>query len=156
MPEIIEREHLDTDPIICIKEEIETSKKTQTPVSRFGLAEIVSERTGMPIEQAQQLVDAYCDQMATHVPAYLGREFNLFWPKVLAFCFAIIGVTTFWYGMGLFRAKKPAWLWFAIGTVVFGIGVIQWVRSLEKFQQRSAVKRAAREARLKAKYAKIR
>lgn len=156
MPELIERELLETDPLDCLREQLKTSADGRVPISRFGLAEIVSERTGMPFDQAQLLVDAYCDQYATHVPAYLGREFNLFWPKVLAFTFTIAGTGVFWYAMNLQRAKKPAWLWFAVGTVVFGLGVFQWVRGLESYQRRQSEKKAAKEARLRAKYAKPR
>lgn len=156
MPDIIQREHLDTNPVECLREELKTASEGRQAVSRFGLAETVAERTGMPLEQAQLLVDAFCDENAAHVPAYLRREFNLFWPKVLSFMFAIAGTAVFWYGMGLFRAKKPAWMWFAVGTLVFGFGVFQWVRSLEKFQVRAASRRAAKEARLKEKYARMR
>lgn len=155
MPDVMHREHLETDPLDCVREQLKLSADTKTPLSRFGLAEIVSERTGMPVDQAQLLVDAYCDQYATHVPAYLGKEFNLFWPKVIALGFAIAGTAVLWYGMGLHRAKKPAWMWFAIGTVVLGIGVFQWVRSLESYQRRAAEKRTEREARLREKYAKM-
>ncbi|MBC8063509.1 MAG: hypothetical protein H7Y17_01665 [Chlorobia bacterium] len=114
----------------------------------------MSERTGMPMDQAQLLVETYCEENATHVPAYLRREFGLFWPKVVAFVFAIAGTSAFWYGMGLQRAKKPAWLWLAIGTILFGIGVFQWVRSLESFQKRALLKNEEKNARLRAKYAK--
>jgi hypothetical protein len=156
MPDIIQREHLDTNPVDCLKEELKTASDGRQAVSRYGLAETVAERTGMPFEQAQLLVDAFCDENAPHVPAYLKREFNLFWPKVLAFAFAVGGIAVFWYGMGLARAKKPAWLWFAVGTVIFGIGVFQWVRGLERYQNRAAQRRAAKEARLKEKYARMR
>jgi hypothetical protein len=154
MPDLIQREHLDTDPLECVKEQIKTATEGRMAISRYGLAEIVAERTGMPIDQAQLLVEAYCDESAAHVPAYLGREFNLFWPKVVAFIFAIGGTAIFWYGMSLSRAKKPAWLWFAIGTILFGFGLFQWVRSLESYQRRAASKRREKETRLRAKYAK--
>lgn len=156
MPDLIEREHLETDPLDCLREQLKTSAEGRMAVSRFGLAEIVAERTGMPMDQAQMLVDAYCDQYATHVPAYLSREFNLFWPKVLAFVFAVAGVGVIWYANGLNRAKKPAWLWFAVGTVILGVAVFQWVRGLESYQKRAAAKKAEKEARLRAKYAKPR
>ena len=154
MPDLIQREHLDTDPLDCLREQIKTATEGRMAISRYGLAEIVAERTGMPLDQAQLLVHAYCDEYASHVPAYLGREFNLFWPKVLAFVFAVAGTGIFWYGVTLRQARKPSWLWFAVGTIVFGIGLFQWVRSLESYQRRAATKRREKEARLRAKYAK--
>ena len=155
MPEVTQREHLETDPLDCVREQLKLSADAKMPLSRFGLAEIVSERTGMPMDQSQLLVDAYCEQYATHVPAYLGREFNLFWPKVVAFVFAIAGTSVLWYGMGIHRAKKPAWVWFVTGTILLGIGVFQWVRSLESYQRRTAQRRIDRDARLREKYAKM-
>lgn len=156
MANLIERELLETDPLDCLREQLKGSSDSRTPISRFGLAEIISERTGMPLDQAKLLVDAYCDQYATHVPAYLGKEFNLFWPKVLALVFTFAGIAVLWYGMHLHRMGKPAWFWFALGTLVIGVGIFQWVRGLESFQQRIVTKRAEKEARLRAKYAKPR
>jgi hypothetical protein len=156
MADLINREFLDTDPVDCVEEEIKVASEGRRALSRYGLAEIVSERTGMPMDQAQLLVDAYCEEHATYIPAYLGREFGLFWPKVLAFLFALVGIGVFWYGNTLRHAKKPAWLWFAIGTAVFGFAVFQWVRSLESYQRRAAAKQKEKDSRLRDKYAKPR
>ena len=156
MAEVMLREHLDTDPVDCIKLQLKAAENSRTPISRFGLTEILSERCGLSVEEAREQVDQYCDIAAQHVPDYLGSEFHLFWPKVLAFVFAIAGMGIFWYGVTLQKAKQPSWLWFCVGTIVFGIGVFQWVRSLERYQLRQA--RKAREARerLRVKYAKPR
>jgi hypothetical protein len=156
MADLINRELLDTDPVDCVEEQIKTAAEGHRPLSRYGLAEIVSERTGMPMEQAQLLVDAYCDEYAPQIPAYLRNEFNLFWPKVLGFTFAVVGISGFWYAVTLRQAKKPAWVWFAAGTILFGVGVFQWVRSLESFQRRAAIKRREKDSRLREKYAKPR
>jgi len=156
LAEVLLREHLDTDPVECIKELLKTMSETQTPVSRFGLTEMLAERTGLPSDEAREQVDLYCDIAARHVPDYLHSEFHLFWPKVLAFVFAAAGIAVFWYGMSLYRAKHPAWIWFCVGTVVFGIGVFQWVRSLERYQVRQAEKAREARIRLRSKYAKHR
>lgn len=156
MSTIIEREKLDTDPIELLKTEVERSKKERHPISRYGLAEIVAERTQMPLEQAQLLVEAFCDENATAVPAYLGSELKLFWPKVWACILAAAGFGIFWFGRDAWLHKKPAWMWFALGTIVFGLGVFQWVRSLESYRARRRVQSAERERRLREKYAKPR
>jgi len=124
MPDLIQREHLDTDPLDCLREQIKTATEGRMAISRYGLAEIVAERTGMPLDQAQLLVHAYCDEYASHVPAYLGREFNLFWPKVLAFVFAVAGTGIFWYGVTLRQVRRQCpedglrtAYWFGLGSV---------------------------------------
>lgn len=156
MAEVLLREQLDTDPVDFIKEQLRHSGETCTPISRFGLSEMLAERTGMEMDEAQAEVDRYCNIAANHIPAYLSREFNLFWPKVLAVVFAVAGLAVFWYGVGLFRAKQPAWIWFMAGTIVFGCGVFHWVRSLERYQARLQEKRRLKRERLRAKYAKPR
>ena len=156
MAEVILREHLDTDPVECIKQHIKSAEDAKVPISRFGLSEIIAEQTGIAPDEARAQVDDYCDIAARHLPDYLSKEFHLFWPKVVAFAFAVAGMGVFWYGMTLFRAKHPAWLWFCMGTILFGIGLFQWVRSLERYQIRHARKLRDKRERLRAKYAKPR
>lgn len=156
MPDLIQREHLDTDPVDCVKQQIKLADDARNPISRYGLAEIVSERTGMPLDEAKLLVEAYCEEHAAYIPAYLSNEFGLLWPKVVAFIAAIAGLGVFWYAMTLRMDKKPAWMWFAIGTIVFGLGVFTWVQNLESYKRLLKAKRAEREERLRAKYAKPR
>ena len=156
MPTIIEREKLDTDPIQLVWHELEAAKKERRPLSRFGLAAKVAEQTGMPEDQAALLVEAFCEQHAAATPAYLRSEFSLFWPKVMAVIFALTGAGIFWLGSYLAHGHRPSWPWLVGGTVVVGLGVFQWVRSLEKYQIYSRQRRMEKTERLREKYAKPR
>ncbi len=154
MSTIIEREKLDTDPVQLMREELAAAQKDRRPISRFGLAAKVAEQTGMPQDQAVLLVEAFCDEHAECTPAYLNNEFGLFWPKVLAVIFTAAGIGVFWFGTQVMHDKRSGWPWLVAGTIVVGIGVFQWVRSLERFQIYSRQKRAEKAARLREKYAK--
>jgi hypothetical protein len=145
MPEIIQREFIDTDPLQYLGAQIQSARASCQPISKFSLAETLSERTGMPIDQAHLLVDAYCEEHEAHIPDYLGGEFNLFWPKVLAFGMALAGIGIFRYAVYLRSIKQSSWIWMMVGTVVFGLGALQWVRSLESYRTRSESKRKEKQ-----------
>ena len=156
MPELIHREHMDTDPIQCVKEHISRSIDDRKPVSRYGLASIVAEQSGMPMDQAQELVEAYCEEHAAYVPAYLGREFGLFWPRVMAVIVIVAGLSIGWYAYSIYKSNKPAYLWFSIATVVIGAGLFLFAKNLGAVQSILAERKADKEKRLREKYAQPR
>lgn len=145
MPEISQREFIDTDPLDYLGSQIQSARTNCQPISKFSLAETLAERTGMPIDQAHLLVEAYCEEHETHIPDYLGGEFNLFWPKVVALGMALAGMGIFRYAVHLRSVRQSSWIWMMLGTVVFGLGVLMWVRSLETFRLHAQSKRQARE-----------
>jgi hypothetical protein len=126
------------DLVELIEKEISTARDERRPTSRQQLAEIVNERTGMPVPEALTLVDTYCDEKEPAIPYYLQDEFAIPWLKAVAVINVVIGVAFLWYGVKVLRTvpAKPGWPWFCIGTIFCGLGAFAWVQSLERFVER--------------------
>jgi hypothetical protein len=118
-----------------IQGEIQKARDDRRATSRQMLAEIMHERTGMPVSEAHHIVDAYCDAEEPAIPYYLQDEFAIPYLKFVAVIIAIAGIAFVWYGVTQQRLGKPAYVWYSVGTVVIGLGVFAWVQSLEKFVQ---------------------
>lgn len=125
-----------------IQREIQKARDDRRPTSRQMLAEIINERTGMPVSQATQIVDAYCEAEEPAIPYYLQDEFAIPYLKFIAIVIAMAGIGFIWYGVTQQRTGKPAYMWYSVGTVVIGLGVFAWVQSLEKFVQRRRARRS--------------
>jgi hypothetical protein len=124
-----------------IQREIQKARDDRRPTSRQMLAEIINDRTGMPVSEALHIVDAYCENEEPAIPYYLQDEFAIPYLKFVAVIIALAGVGFFWYGVTQQRIGKPAYVWYSLGTVVVGLGVFAWVQSLEKFVQRRRARR---------------
>ncbi len=124
------------DALSLLEREIRSADSDRRPISRQSLAELLRERTGIPNPDAVALVDEYCDEKAPGVPYYLQDEFAIPYLKVIAIINALIGGGVYWYGVTAFRAAEPGWPWFCLGTIIVGLGVLAWVKSLERFVAR--------------------
>lgn len=124
-----------------IQREIQKARDDRRPTSRQMLAEIINERTGMPVSEALHVVDAYCENEEPAIPYYLQDEFAIPYLKFVAVIIALAGIGFFWYGVTLQRVGKPAYVWYSLGTIIMGLGVFAWVQSLEKFVQRRRARR---------------
>lgn len=118
-------------------QEIERAKQEHRATSRHHLAEALARRTDLSYRDALVEVEAYCETKEPAIPQYLSWEFGIFWLKVVAVANAAVGVVLLWQGVGLFRAERPAWPMWALGTIFVGIGAFVWVRSLEAEGDRS-------------------
>lgn len=127
-----------------IQSEIQRARDDRRPTSRQMLAEIINERTGMPVADALAIVDAYCEAEEPAIPYYLQEEFAIPYLKFVAIVIALGGIAFMWYGVTQQQKGKPAYMWYSIGTVVIGIGVFAWVQSLERFVKRRRDRRALR------------
>lgn len=123
------------DALSLLTSEIELAQRSHRPMSRRALAELVAERTGMPFRDAHAVVEAYCDANAAAVPEYLGGEFSVFWLKVIAVVNVLVGLGAFYNSAAIFRAGKPAWPLWCLGTIFCGIGAFFWARSLDSWVQ---------------------
>lgn len=134
-----------TDLVELISKEISLARDERRPTSRQQLAEIVNDRTGMPVPEALTLVDTYCDEKEPAIPYYLQEEFAIPWLKAIAVLNVVIGVAAIWYGVKVLRTTppKPGWPWFSLGTIFCGLGVFAWVQSLERFAERRRKRRQA-------------
>jgi hypothetical protein len=119
-----------------IQDEIKKARDDRRPTSRQTLAEIVHERSGMPIAEALQLVDSYCETEEPAIPYYLQEEFAIPYLKFIAIMIVLGGIAFIWYGVTEQRKGRPAYVWYSLGTVVIGLGVFAWVQSLEKYVER--------------------
>lgn len=129
--------HLD-----IIQSEIKQARDDRRPTSRQQLAEIIRDRTGMPVNEALQIVDAYCEAEEPGIPFYLQDEFAIPYLKFIAIMIVLGGIAFIYYGVTVQRSGKPAHVWYSLGTVTMGLGVFAWVQSLEKYVERRR-KRAA-------------
>lgn len=132
------------DPSELISDEIARSRREATPTSRQALAELIHDRIGTPVHEALQIVDAYCEDKEPGIPYYLQEEIAIPYLKFVAALFIIAAIGFFWYGVGVWRMRQPAHVWFSLGTVIAGLGVFAWVQSLEKYAERRRKKRTAR------------
>lgn len=135
MSTVFDREVLNTDPVELVKTEIEASRNEHRPISRQLLADMVSTKTGMKSDQAWLLVDAYCEEHEAAIPGYLRSEFNMHWPKVIGVFIAAGGLFIGWLGIRAGQAGKASWPYFAAATIVFGLGALMFVHSLEGYQR---------------------
>lgn len=124
-----------------IQREIQKARDDRRPTSRQMLAEIINERTGMPVSEAVHIVDAYCESEEPAIPYYLQDEFAIPYLKFIAVIIAMAGIGFVWYGVTQLRVGKPAYIWYSLGTVIIGLGVFAWVQSLEKFVKRRRARR---------------
>ena len=124
-----------------IQGEIQKARNDRRPTSRQMLAEIINERTGMPVAEALHIVDAYCEAEEPAIPYYLQEEFAIPYLKFVAIVIALVGIAFVWYGVMQQRLGKPAYVWYSLGTVVIGLGVFAWVQSLEKYVKRRRQRR---------------
>jgi len=125
------------DLIEIISGEIQTARDQTRPTSRQELANIVHARTGMSVGEALEFVDSYCDENAPGVPGYLQEEFAIPYLKVLAVFFTAISLFICYHGVRLYQDRKPGWVWLCIGVVLFGLGALSWVKSIEREVERS-------------------
>lgn len=132
MSTTIDRDKVNADPIEIIKVEIKKSRDEHRAISRQLLAELVALRTGMKTDEAWLLVDSYCEENEAAIPGYLRHEFNMHWPKVTAVLLALAGIGILWFGG---TASRGHWLWYSLGTVVFGLGALIFVRNMESYQK---------------------
>ncbi len=121
------------DPETLLKTQLETAYEARKPVSRYALARVVSERMQLPIKESEAIVEAYCEEKAPGIPAYLGSEFGIFWLKVVAVVVAAGGIGVFWYAAKLIKAHEVAYIPLIVGTLICGLAAFLWVRSVETF-----------------------
>ena len=119
-----------------IQSEIQRARQDHRPTSRQMLAEMINERTGMPVAEALHIVDAYCEAEEPAIPYYLQDEFAIPYLKFVAIVIAMAGIAFMWYAVTQQKSGKPAYVWYSLGTIVIGLGVFAWVQSLEKYVQR--------------------
>lgn len=119
-----------------IQNEIQKARDDRRPTSRQQLAEIIRERTGMPVNEALPIVDAYCEAEEPAIPYYLQEEFAIPYLKFVAIMIVVGGLFFIYYGVTEQRKGRPAYVWYSLGTVVIGLGVFAWVQSLEKYVER--------------------
>src|SRR5436309_1938003 len=112
-----EPEVQDLDPVELVTNEIELSRKEHRPVSRQLLADLVFTKTGMRMDQAWLLVDAYCDEHEAAIPGYLSLEFNMHWPKVVGVLLAVAAIVVAWMGV---QATQAKWAYFCGATLIWG------------------------------------
>jgi hypothetical protein len=120
------------DLIDLISTEIHLAREETRPTSRQELAHIVNARTGMPLTDAFEFVDRYCDENEPGVPGYLQEEFAIPYLKVVAVFFAIVAMVLCYNGVSLYRTAHPWWIWVTIGVLFFGAAALSWVKSLER------------------------
>ena len=130
-----------TDAITLIEREIIDSENERRPLSRQMLAELVNQRTGMPVADAFTLVDGYCDDKAPRIPHYLQEEFAIPYLKVIAAINIAITLGVYYWGIQVSRKGLPAWMYFTVGTLFLGLSALSWVKSLERYAERKAKSR---------------
>jgi hypothetical protein len=121
-----------SDLVELIASEIRRAREETRPTSRQQLADIVHNRTGMPVAEAFSFVDIYCEEHEPGVPGYLQEEFAVPYLKVLAVVNAMIAVGLCYYGVTLYRTPKPYWIPICIGVLFLGLSALSWVKSIER------------------------
>lgn len=121
-----------TDTLELVEQEIKAARKEARPTSRQALTQIVHRRTGMPLKDAADLVDAFCNEREPGVPAYLASEFVIGWLKVVAIGNVVIGAVFFFYAARAFEKGQPIWPLLVAGVIFSGLALFSWVKSLEQ------------------------
>ena len=98
----------------------------------------------MPVNEALQIVDAYCEAEEPAIPYYRQDEFAIPYLKFVAIVIVAVGIGFMYYGVTQQRSGKPAYVWYSIGTVTIGVGVFAWVQSLEKYVARRRARAAGK------------
>jgi hypothetical protein len=132
------------DLIALVSQEILAARMATRPTSRQELANIVHERSGMPVSDAFEFVDRYCDEHEPGVPGFLQEEFAIPYLKVLAVFNAIVAIGLCYNGVRAYEAKSPHW-WAVVsfGVLFFGFSALSWVKSLEREVERNRKKAKA-------------
>lgn len=129
------------DLIALVSQEIRTARMETRPTSRQELANIVHQRAGMPMSEAFEFVDRYCDEHEPGVPGFLQEEFAIPYLKVLAVINAIIAIVLCYNGVESYKTKQhPWWAITSVGVIFFGLSALSWVKSLEREVERSKKK----------------
>ena len=114
-----------------VQTEYEATRQKLVATSRNTLAKHLAAKSGMPYKTALQVVDTYCEQNALAVPDYLHREFNVGWQKVLSIALVVVGLVLAVFGRNLHLQKQnPVVIWIVV-TLLFGLAVLIWAKSLE-------------------------
>lgn len=130
------------DLIDLIASEILSARLETRPTSRQELANIVNKRTGMPVSDAFEFVDRYCDENEPGVPGFLQEEFAIPYLKLLGVIFALGSLVIVYYAVKAYQAHHPNyWIIACSGVCVFGFGVLSWVKSLEREAEQGKKKR---------------
>ncbi|CAN5447485.1 hypothetical protein BH11ARM1_BH11ARM1_05340 [soil metagenome] len=131
-----------TDVATLIQTEVMAAENDRRAISRQMLADMVKEKTGMPSGEVALLVDVYCDENAPMVPQYLAEEFAIPYLKVIAVVNVIVGIGAIYYAISLIQKGQPGYVWLCVGTIFAGLGVMAWVKSLERYAARKAKRQA--------------
>ena len=113
-----------------IEREIERARVQLKPISRRSLRERLVHEQKLSPKEAEELVDAYCEERAPYTPDYLSDEFLLPYIKLAGLVFVIISLLTIGYGAHLWINSERSWPWFVIGAVLFTISGVGLVKAL--------------------------
>jgi hypothetical protein len=130
------------DAITIIEREVREAEGERRAISRQELAELVHASTGIPTAEAFTMVDRYCDEHAPAVPHYLAEEFAIPWLKGVAVLNIAIAIGFYYWGIKLARLGQPGWPYLVAGTIFLGLSALAWVKSIERYAERRAKKRA--------------
>lgn len=114
-----------------VRDRIRDAREKYVPISRRMIALDLGRSKNVPFKLALDIVDGYCDEHEPGVPGYVSGEFRIYWLKAVAVAIDAVGLGVLWYGTRLYQTRGPAWIAFALGTVIVGLGVLAWVKSLQ-------------------------
>lgn len=114
-----------------VRDRIRDAREKYEPISRRMIALDLGRSKNVPFKLALDIVDGYCDDHEPGVPGYVSGEFRIYWLKAVAVAIDVVGLGVLWYGTKLYQSRGPAWIAFALGTVIVGFGVLAWVKSLQ-------------------------
>ncbi len=115
-----------------VAQEIARAEYDRVPTSRQKLSQLVAAEFKIPLPDATNLVDEYCDDQAPGVPYYLKDEFESPFLKVMAVVNSILGIFVLWRGANLWRLQKTSWPWFVVGAFLVGCAGYCWFKTIQQ------------------------
>jgi len=132
MPSLDEGQTPKERAIERIAQEIARAEYDRIPTSRQKLSQMVFAEFKIPLPDAANLVDEYCDEKAPGVPFFLQDELESPFLKIAAVVNSILGIGFLYYGAHQWRAQKPSWVLFVLGAVFIGLAGWSFFKILHK------------------------
>lgn len=111
-------------------DEIQAAIKSNQPISRYALIQMVKFEKKLPGKVAAQTVDEYCDDQFPHIPEYLGKEFLSPFIKTMSLVLAIAGVIFIGWATANYFNKQNFLVLYGLGAASIFFSALGYLRGV--------------------------
>lgn len=112
--------------------EIDKARAKARPISRVTLSRRLHDEHGLPIKEAEEFVEAFCDEHEPAVPEYLSSEFGTPYLKVIAVINVLIAISFLVMAVRFSGRGQGLWMGLGLGGLFLVGAGFAWVNSLRK------------------------